>query len=392
MPNFTIINRVDQINLSHEWTVSTQFKSQNRIVDIQGQPVTSNYQGYKYKIIEKRERLFSTQERIGRIALASFIVICTLCFGLYVKDIRNLFIKSKQSIRFAVVFNPPPVQLTQQPSVYEKLKKIIGDRRELTGTDLIYITDENGKNEKPLLEILGKGGSKIAIRISDSHALILPNMDVDFPQTIAGRWERMVDEEVLMSNVLIRVGLLSPSSKKVSVTLTDTSRQVVPAYVCDTFESLSKKGWFIIDTKNYRSSTWIRETHHLFQSDRERLIIENWDLVFNSMLSDIRTLCDYQICVEQDSLNIAVVKKAHPSSASCYELRYFGFDFSDKNGSLRRPNSEKKPLTSQYLKQGIKLIDRVLVEIFDYEFGIRAYSFQNLKCQLHTRYSAQLTT
>lgn len=103
MPGFRIINNTSEITLGDEWVPATKFNSKDRIVDEKGHKVSSGYQGRQYRIIEKRERTFSCSERFGRGFLGILAVVCTLCFALFSKSVRNLLTKSKENIRFAVL-------------------------------------------------------------------------------------------------------------------------------------------------------------------------------------------------------------------------------------------------------------------------------------------------
>lgn len=106
MSSVKIIHNQSEINLNNKWVPSTKFNSKDRIVDQNGHKIGSGYKGRQYRIIEKRERAFSGLERFGRGLLGTVAVICTLCFALFSKSVRNLFTKSKENIRFAVLETP----------------------------------------------------------------------------------------------------------------------------------------------------------------------------------------------------------------------------------------------------------------------------------------------
>jgi hypothetical protein len=448
MPSFTIITNPSEIALSTTWIPSTKFNSKDRVVNAEGKAVGADYKGRQYRIIEKRECIFSTSERIGRGFLGTLAVVCTLCIGrgflgtlavvctlflgLFSKSVRNLFIKPKENVRFGVLVSPssnlpspiassisissPPssqgkvdpvkvkthqVPLTVSPqkpkhvepslpidiSSYEALKKEMKQKRAT-----LYVTDETGKHPETLLGVLGRGGSKKAIQVARGRALILPNMDADPTAHIAGRWERMVLEEVKMSKILSRLGLLSPLSEQVSVALTESSENVIPAYISESFENLSLKGCFIIDIKNSDSSTWKEGEHSLFQSDEERLSEKNWDSVFDSALTDISKICSYNIPAEGDSLNIAIVKKASDSAVCQHEVRYFGFDFSSKRKFLAIPDAENRSSTPPNIDKATQLLNSIIENVFFCEFGQRylygaeSENLRNLKDRLVQRY------
>lgn len=129
MPCFKIVHNTNEISLNGQWVSSAKFNSKDRIVDEEGRAVSSDYQGRRYQIIEKRERVFSNTERIGRGFLGVVAVICTLSIALFSKSVRNLFIKSKENIRFGVPVSPNSPNQTpsqvEEPSVSkEELQRI----------------------------------------------------------------------------------------------------------------------------------------------------------------------------------------------------------------------------------------------------------------------------
>lgn len=103
MPGFKIVNNSSEITFDNKWIPSTKFNSKDRLVDAKGDAVSSDYKGRQYRIIEKRERHFSTPERIGRGFLGTLAIVCTLFLGLFSKSVRNLFIKPKENVRFGVL-------------------------------------------------------------------------------------------------------------------------------------------------------------------------------------------------------------------------------------------------------------------------------------------------
>jgi hypothetical protein len=126
MPDFKIINTPSEIALNNQWIPSSKFNSKDRLVDEKGKTVSSGYKGRIYQIIEKRERIFSTPERVRRGLLGTLMVVCTLFLGLFSKPIRNLFIKTKENIRFGVLVPPPstppppPLPIPIPPKVRDK--------------------------------------------------------------------------------------------------------------------------------------------------------------------------------------------------------------------------------------------------------------------------------
>jgi hypothetical protein len=103
MPNIKIVRSLDEIPTHNEWTSVPEFNSKGRLVDEHGRAVDSAYPGSKYRIVEKRERAFSGLELFGRGLLGVGAMVSTGCVALGSKSVNNLFNKSGESIRFAVL-------------------------------------------------------------------------------------------------------------------------------------------------------------------------------------------------------------------------------------------------------------------------------------------------
>lgn len=236
----------------------------------------------------------------------------------------------------------------------------------------IYLISEEVLQEEKLLKILGKGGCKRAIELERGRALIVPNMDVEV-DFFAMSWKGIVDEEVTMSQLLTKIGLLSPLSQKVRISFSaDSDEETIPAYLSETFESLGKtKGWFIIDTKNSKSSNWKQGKDFLFTSEEDRLNENNWDLISDSLLDDVAKMCIYDIPTPTDSINIAIVKKTSKSEISPYEIRYFGFDFSSKSCILSIPKIQERLSKEPNMNKVEGVLNRILDWVFYCEFGKR---------------------
>lgn len=259
---------------------------------------------------------------------------------------------------------------------FKALKEVMRQKSSL------YMTDQTGKHQETLLSLLGHGGSKKAFKLEGGRALLLPNMDAKPIEVVAEYWERMVLEEVKMSNILSRVGLLSPLSEQVSITINEASERVIPAYISQSFENLMiTKGYFIIDTKMRICSTWKNEVHSLFKSDEERLDPKNWDSAIESLLTDIVKICVHKIPVSIDSLNIAIVKKSSEITTCQYEVRYFGFDFSSNDMPLNISEIEGDPLDCPDMDRFTMLLARILDHVLFSEFG-RRYDFGNESTRL----------
>jgi hypothetical protein len=377
---------MNKVVLGVQWSPSTKLNSEDKAAGF-------DHKGCQYRVIEKRDGFFSSLECSERGFLGVVVaVICTLFLELFAKPVQDLFIKPKENISRDPLVSPQKTNhvnpsLPTDVSLYTILKK----EMEQEGSTL-YVADETGKHAETLLRVLGKGGSKKAFEVGRGRALILPNMDADSAAVVARRWERIVLEEVELSKIFNRLGLLSPLSKQVSITLTESSEHVIPAYISETFESFSLKGLFIIDTKNADSSTWKEGERFLFKSDEERLIEKNWDSVLDPVLTDIAKICLYDIPASKDSLNVAILKKSSDSAVCQYEVRYFGFDFSSKHGFLTIPDSEHRSSASPNMDKATGLLDGIIENVFSSEFGDRyddgdeSVNLKNLKDRLVQKY------
>jgi len=104
MPSFKVVDDVSNIKLSSSWTGPEKFNSKYRIVGESGKPITASYKGNQYRLILKKERDFTTAERIGRGFLGVVAAVFTLgIVVIFSKRVRKLFTQEKAKIRFAEV-------------------------------------------------------------------------------------------------------------------------------------------------------------------------------------------------------------------------------------------------------------------------------------------------
>lgn len=246
---------------------------------------------------------------------------------------------------------------------YKILKAVMKNKAVLS------LKDINGIQQAKLLETLGKGGSKKAILLDNNRALLLPNMSTDSIEDILSRWKRMVHEELVMSEILTKLDLLSPQSRRVSISFLNDSKEEIPAYLSKTFKALSEtQGLFIIDTKNPDSSTWKKGKDFLFKSMDDRLNENNWDYVLEQVLNDIVKICIHHLPISNDSINFAIVKNSSESLLSQYQVRYFGFDFSSKYRTLKILTPKERESLAPNMNLALKLVNTVLDKIFAFEF------------------------
>lgn len=268
---------------------------------------------------------------------------------------------------------------------YKILKTVMKNRA------VLYLKDVNGIQQAKLLKTLGKGGSKKAILLDTNQALLLPNMGTDSVEEIVSRWSRMVHEELVMSEILSKLELLTPQSKRVSISFLNHSKEEIPAYLSKTFKALSEtQGWFIIDTKNPDSSTWKKGKDFLFKSMDDRLNEKNWDYVLNKVLNDIVKICIHHLPISNDSINFAIVKNSSESFLSQYQVRYFGFDFSSKYRTLKIPEILETPTLAPNMILALKLVNTVLDKIFAFEFEAWDTKISKFKDTLAQKYIKEI--
>jgi len=167
--------------------------------------------------------------------------------------------------------------------------------------------------------------------------------------------------------------MLNEELAKIGMDMDEEKFINIPAYTLDSFDKLAENGCFIIDVKNPRSSTWKTGQDFLFALPDQRLNLENWGHVIDHLLTDIAKIAYYNIELNDDSWNLAIVKneKSHDPQQPQYEVRYFGFDFSSKCSLREIPTM--KPLADAPLLQEVKeylrpILSHLITQIFYYEF------------------------
>ncbi len=217
----------------------------------------------------------------------------------------------------------------KQESIYKSLYKLQTHKK----SQLIplYVQINEKKIERVVQSLLGSGGSKRAYELEDGTALLMPYGGSLSSIASTKKWSEMVDEEILGTRRVKELGLLACNLEKTTVFMTNDSTIGVPAYLTETFNQLSSKGMWIIDQKNPRSSTWNKS---LFRETPDSLDEKKWQKVLNPFLKDIAKLLENNFMLYADNVNMAIVEKSDQSEEVKYEVRYFGFDFSSKYGSL----------------------------------------------------------
>lgn len=89
MTSVQIIENGNQIPSG--WADAPKFPSKGKM---------ANFEGHKYQIVAKKERIFSCLERIGRIFLA--VILTAISFGCLYKHVRDQFTKKSENIHYAM--------------------------------------------------------------------------------------------------------------------------------------------------------------------------------------------------------------------------------------------------------------------------------------------------
>lgn len=103
MPTFKPISYLSQIQLPPSWKPAAKFNSQGKVVDKDGNVPTPQYQGTRYILVAKRERLFSCLERSIRGFLGVLATIATLGAAWFLsQSVRDNVKKNKETIRYGI--------------------------------------------------------------------------------------------------------------------------------------------------------------------------------------------------------------------------------------------------------------------------------------------------
>lgn len=114
MPRFKVVSSLKEINQYDSWNESTKFNSKDKFVNLDGEYVTETYKGPKYQLVSKKERNFTFSERLVRGFFGTLFVVGTLGIGFFSKDVKKLFLKQKQSMRFGILVTQLPTSSNQQ--------------------------------------------------------------------------------------------------------------------------------------------------------------------------------------------------------------------------------------------------------------------------------------
>ncbi len=164
--------KTSALSIFNDWTDVKDFKGKGRIVDENGKKVSSDFTGQKYQLISKKERMYSTSERLCRVIAALVAIACTVFLALiFSKSIRDaLFCTSKQVVRIGLLQSESNTQKVDKP----KLPRTIDIQKPpIEDVKIEVIQDTQGDSA-----CVQTTASKVATVVSESRVLAdLPEMD-----------------------------------------------------------------------------------------------------------------------------------------------------------------------------------------------------------------------
>lgn len=197
-----------------------------------------------------------------------------------------------------------------------------------------YMTHE-GDSPKigTAIKLLGYGGSKKIVEVNETLALMIPNARRYEAKTHA-YWTRLVQEELALSDLLGKIGLLALRLSPTAVSTITEPDLKIPTYTTDTFAGLLKQGIFVLEgfMMEDEKDGWSK-SKRLFESEEIALNPANWISLFEDLVDDVHKLIAYNIPTGLDSMHRAIVR-----TPKGYRVRYFGFDFASKKSAMIIPS------------------------------------------------------
>ena len=121
MIDFIKVDDINCIKLTNRWTNSKKFLSEGRFINKNNEFVKVSYPGTLYLVVMKKERAFTSIEKVGRLTKFLFFSLLTLGLCNLNKGYSKLWTKDKMVCRYAVRFNLPKVDLKD---IHAKIKKL----------------------------------------------------------------------------------------------------------------------------------------------------------------------------------------------------------------------------------------------------------------------------
>jgi hypothetical protein len=102
MTEFIRVNNMNEVRFSDRWQDAAKFDSRGRFIDKEGKFVTEEFPGCHYRVSVKKERYYTTSERVARAVAGLLVTVLTLGLSNFSKPLRGLFTRSKKVLRFAI--------------------------------------------------------------------------------------------------------------------------------------------------------------------------------------------------------------------------------------------------------------------------------------------------
>lgn len=93
---------MDEVHFSNRWKSSAVFYSHGKFLNKKNEYVKASYPGVRYELIMKKERAFTSFEKVMRISLFIFLTILSLGLCLLNRDIRRLWTYERKVVKVAV--------------------------------------------------------------------------------------------------------------------------------------------------------------------------------------------------------------------------------------------------------------------------------------------------
>lgn len=286
------------------------------------------------------------------IATISLLLINNLAFGSKVSPYGNL-----AEVAWSLSKN-------QKNSLYA-MHELLFFYKSPYGVDETFClqTSDTEHENVTVKECIGGGGSKKALLLTDGRVIMFPNTDVDNIIGTAKWWPDAVTKEAAVAHFLEEIDVPALNRKKAYLIIPSKNNSTIsyrlPVLLSDSFAQYADRGWFVVDSKNPRSSFYPEgEWRKLWGTD-----LKSWGKTFDLLIRDLLILSLNGIYPNQDCRNVILVK----GEDEAFHLRYFGFDFGGKYGTITPPSEEtrlRSKKTSQQICSSVSENAKLII----YEF------------------------
>lgn len=136
MCDFVKVDDKNSIKLTNRWKDSVKFNSEGRFINKNNEYVKISYPGPMYMIMYKKERAFTTVERISRLTKFIFFNILSLGLCNFKKSFRDLLTKKNMVCRYAVKYDFNKINVEQYLIKCQKIKQKVEDMVNQKNEDL----------------------------------------------------------------------------------------------------------------------------------------------------------------------------------------------------------------------------------------------------------------